>query len=273
MRGREIERLGFWLLTGFLSGIGLLFLVGPVVALVGRCPPALLASTASERFVVQTFVITFALAALAVLVIVAIGYPIAYLLARTSFPGQNIVRALLEIPVLLPHTVSGIALLALFGRHGPCGPLISTLGLSVLDSWFGALLAMAFVSAPFFIRPLEEAIRSLDPELELVARSLGAGPMRTFLRITLPLTARSAVAGAILAWARAISEFGAVVILTYNKPMVAAVLVYDRFTTGGLSASLPVSALLALTSIAIFLTLITLTKRLWAPLPRTTALR
>ena len=189
--------------------------------------------------------LTAATATTATLLGLAGGVPLAYLLARHEFRGRALLAALLDLPLLIPHPVAGIALLLVLGRSSALGATLLELGIRVVSTPVGIVCAMLFVSAPLLISGAREAFARVDPRYEAVARTLGDPPWRAFRRVTLPLSARGIVAAGVVMWARAVSEFGAVVILTYN-PKVASVLSYDRFTTYGLDEALPVAAVLAL---------------------------
>jgi molybdate/tungstate transport system permease protein len=147
--------------------------------------------------------------------------------------------------------VAGIALLLFLGRRSTVGGALADLGLEVVSHVPGIIAAMLFVSAPILVSGAQEAFRGVDPKLERVARTLGDTPWRAFRRITLPLAGRSILAASILSWARSVSEFGSIVIITYN-PKVASVLIFDRFTAFGLSAAVPAAVLLLLVALAVF---------------------
>ena len=193
----------------------------------------------------RALVLTAAAATSATLVTVLLGTPLAYLLARGRMPAGGLVGALVELPLLIPHPVAGIALLLVFGRASPAGSVLARIGLGIVGSPLGIGLAMLFVSAPLYVSAAREAMARVDARYEDVARTLGDSPWQAARRVTLPLAARGLYAAAVVMWARAISEFGAIVILTYN-PKVASVLSYDRFTAFGLDAALPVAAVLVL---------------------------
>jgi molybdate/tungstate transport system permease protein len=139
--------------------------------------------------------------------------------------------------------VAGIALLLALGRQSPLGRALLAVGFRITGSVVGIVCAMLFVSAPLFLSAAREAFARVDRRYEAVARTLGDPAWRVFQRITLPLARRGLVAAAVVMWARAVSEFGAIVILTYN-PKVASILSYDRFTSYGLPEALPVAAVL-----------------------------
>jgi molybdate/tungstate transport system permease protein len=149
------------------------------------------------------------------------------------------------LPLVIPHPVAGIALLLVLGRASPVGGALYDIGLRVASTPVGIVCAMLFVSAPLYVSAAREAFARVDARYETVARTLGDDAWRAFRRVTLPLSARGLTAAAVVMWARAVSEFGAIVILTYN-PKTASVLAYDRFTSYGLSETLPVAAVLVL---------------------------
>ena len=223
--------------------VGLLVL--PVAALVARGGAEGLRQLFADGELQRALVLTAAAATTATLVTVLLATPLAYLLARGRMPAGGLVAALVELPLLIPHPVAGIALLLVFGRASPTGAALARIGLAIVGSPFGIGLAMLFVSAPLYVSAAREAMARVDTRYEDVARTLGDSQWQAARRITLPLAARGLYAAAVVMWARAISEFGAIVILTYN-PKVASVLSYDRFTAFGLDAALPVAAVLVL---------------------------
>jgi molybdate transport system permease protein len=152
----------------------------------------------------------------ALLITLLLGTPVAYILARRDFPGKIFVDLLVDLPIVLPPTVAGVALLVAFGRRGVLGPQIDAIGLDLAFTTTAVVLAQTFVSAPYYIRTVKAGIESVDIQYEGVAATLGASPLRVFWRIVLPLSWPSVVAGAILCWARALSELGATLIFAGN---------------------------------------------------------
>ncbi|MFL5459208.1 MAG: ABC transporter permease, partial [Gemmatimonadales bacterium] len=181
-----------------------------------------------------------------------LGIPLAYLLARRSFPGRRIVQGIIDLPVVIPHPVAGIALLLFLGRRSTVGGILSHIGLEFVSHVPGIVAAMLFVSVPILVSGAREAFRGVDPQLERVARTLGDTAWEAFRRVTLPLAGRGILAGSILAWARSVSEFGSIVILTYN-PKVASIFIFDRFTAFGLPAAVPAAVILLVVALAVFL--------------------
>jgi molybdate/tungstate transport system permease protein len=189
-----------------------------------------------------------------------LGVPLAYVLARNEFPGKRLVEGLIDVPIVVPHTAAGIALLFVFGRQFFLGKAFGTIGITFVDSMAGIVIAMLFVSVPFLIDSAKEGFKKVDVRLEKVARTLGASPWQAFFKISLPLAWRSIFAGNVMMWARGISEFGAVIILAYH-PMIAPVLVYERFETYGLDYARPIAVLLILVSVLVFIILRTIAYR------------
>lgn len=233
--------------TGFATlMLGLLVL--PVGALVARGGAAGVQLLIADPELQHALGLTATAATVATLITGLLGTPLAYLLARGRMPAGSIIGALVELPLVIPHPVAGIALLLAFGRASPIGASLARLGLGIVGSPLGIGLAMLFVSAPLYVIASREAIARVDRRFEDVARTLGDSPWQAVRRVTLPLAGRGIAAAAVVMWARAVSEFGAIVILTYN-PKVASVLSYDRFTAFGLDAALPVAAVLVLLAI------------------------
>jgi molybdate/tungstate transport system permease protein len=239
-------------MTGWLAAIAssllLLFLVLPVVQLVAAAGPQGAAHLWSDAELRRSLALTALTATAATILGAVCGAPIAWLLARRPFRGRALVAAVLDLPLLIPHPVAGIALLLFLGRGSAIGSSLLSMGLRIVGTPFGIIAAMLFVSAPLFVSGAREAFARVDPRLEGVARTLGDPPWRAFRRVTLPLAARGLVAAGVVMWARAVSEFGAIVILAYN-PKVVSVLAYDRFTGFGLGEALPVAASLVLLSL------------------------
>jgi molybdate/tungstate transport system permease protein len=246
-RGRSAHRVAA---AGVVVGSLLLLavLALPIAALLLRGGATGLAQLGADRELRSALWLTAQTATVATLFTLLLGTPLAYLLARDRIPAGALVGALLDLPLLIPHPVAGMALLLAFGRASLAGAALQQLGLAIVGSRTGIVLAMLFVAAPLYVSAAREAIARVDERYESVARTLGDSPIRAAWRVTRPLAGRGLLAAAVVVWARATSEFGAIVILTYN-PKVASVLSYDRFTGEGLDAALPVAAVLVLLSL------------------------
>jgi molybdate/tungstate transport system permease protein len=238
-----------------LAGLGaclVLFIVGPLLRLLFESSPAGLSEGLRDPELRASIVLTVFTATVATVLAAVLGIPLAYLLARRSFPGRRVVQGIIDLPVVIPHPVAGIALLLFLGRRSQVGGALAELGLEVVSHVPGIIAAMLFVSAPILVSGAREAFRGVDPQLERVARTLGDTGWSAFRRVTLPLAARGILAGSILAWARSVSEFGSIVILTYN-PKVASIYIFDRFTAFGLQAAVPAAVILLLVALIVFL--------------------
>jgi molybdate/tungstate transport system permease protein len=255
-RGGATSRPGaLYLLCWFCGSILVAFLVVPLVALAVSQSGSSFAEVARMADVRDAIVLSLEGAFLSASLAALAGVPLAYALARTAFPGKGVIAALIDLPLAVPHTVAGIALLMVFGRHGVLGePLQALAGIKFWGTLAGVVVAMLFVSAPYTVNAARIGFEASDPRLEKIARTLGLGPWRTFLRVALPLARRSIMTGVTLTYARSISEFGAVVILVYY-PMTAPVKIYDLFLSFGLDQAASAAVLLLAISLALFLLL------------------
>jgi molybdate transport system permease protein len=184
-----------------------------------RAPWATLPQRLTEPGVLTALRLSLLTATLATLVSLVLGVPLAWILARTSFPGRKLVRALVTVPLVLPPVVGGVALLLVFGRNGLLGGwLDSTFGITLPFTTTGVVVAEAFVAMPFLVISVEGALRGADARYEEAAATLGAGRWTAFRRVTLPLVAPGVAAGAVLCWARALGEFGATITFAGNFP-------------------------------------------------------
>jgi len=242
-----------WLLGGLLIA----FIALPLLRLVTTSSAGSLAHALGDTDLRAALLLSVQDAAITAAIATALGVPLAYLLARQPFRGRGLVQALVDLPLAVPHTVAGIALLFVFGRTGWLGAPAEHVGISFYGTQAGIVAAMLFVSAPFAVNSTRVALEGIDPSLERAARSLGATPAHAFRRVTLPLAARGVLTGAVLVYARSISEFGAVVILAYY-PATAPVQIYTLFLTSGLTDSASAAVLLLVVSLATFLVLRTL---------------
>ena len=238
-----------------LAAGGLALVVLPLIGLLQRAPWSSLAAdlSAHEAFAALRLSLETSLGALAVSV--ALGVPLAWVLARHRFAGRSLVRALVTLPMVLPPVVGGIALLYAFGRRGFAGGLLYDLtGWRFVFNTSGAIMAEAFVAMPFLIVTAEAAFRSMDRRAEEAAATLGASPSYRFRRVTLPAVAPALVAGAALTWARALGEFGATITFAGNfagTTQTAPLLVYLDIESGHEGTGLAVSLVLLAVSLAV----------------------
>jgi len=243
-----------WWFEAALALLGVcvvLFVVAPLLSMIFATSVGQLTETAAQREVIASIKLTLWAALMATLFSALAGIPLAYLLARHRFPGRALLLAVIDLPIIIPHSAAGIALLTIIGRHSWVGRLT---GGGLVGTTAGISVAMAFVSVPFLVNAAREAFIAVPPRLEKVARTLGASPPRVFFTISLPLARRGIFSGMILMWGRGISEFGAVLIIAYH-PMITPVLVYQRFNDFGLAEARSVAVLLILICVAIFVVL------------------
>ena len=230
------------------------FIVIPLVEMMTQPTMGALKETLMDRDVVRSIRLSLVTAGAAALIALVLGTPLAFLLARRPFPGKKILESIIDLPIMIPHPVVGIALLSITGRNHPIGRALQAVGVQIMGTTTGLITVLTFVGLPFYINTVKAGFEEISPRLEHVSRSLGATAGGTFLRVTLPLAWRHMLVGAIMCMARAISEFGAVVIVAYH-PMVAPVMIYERFTAYGLKYSQPVAVWLILVCLVLFLLL------------------
>ncbi|MCQ4080243.1 ABC transporter permease [Streptomyces sp. RB6PN25] len=200
------------------------FLALPLAGVLARTPWSTLPDQLTSPEVTQALWLSLTVSLWALGLAVVLGVPLAWILARVDFPGKPAVRALVMLPMVLPPTVGGVALLMGFGRRGLLGPLLADFGVTLPFSTPGAVVAAAFVAMPFLVISLEGTLTSLHPRYEETAASLGARPLRAFLTVTVPMAAPGLVAAAALCWARALGEFGATITFAGNLPGVTQTL-------------------------------------------------
>jgi molybdate/tungstate transport system permease protein len=247
--------------TVALATVGSLLLVAlglPLALFVARQSPALVIEKAADPDVQRTLYLGIYGPLLAAVLSLVLGVPLAHLLA-SGFAGQEFVESVVDLPLVVPHSVAGIVILFGFGQNGAFP------GLSVLGTMVGMVLAMTFVAAPYAVNTTREAFETIEDRLTYASRIHGANRWATFRRVTGPLAVRGMITGGVLAWARAVSEFGAVAVVAYSVsffyPLAgervtaqhAPVFVYNTYLQGGLDESGAVAFLLLLVSAVIFL--------------------
>ena len=219
-------------LAGLALALALAFLVVPVAALFLRVPPGDLVAALGSDVFRDALVVSLKTSAIAHLAVLLVGTPAAYVLARRRFPGRGLVLTLIELPLVLPPAVAGIALLAAFGRYQLLGGTLSALGITVGFTQLAVILAVAFVESPFYLRGAVAAFETVDGTLLDAARTLGAAPARVFFRVALPLAAGGLGAASALALARGLGEFGATIIFAGSLQGVTQTLplaIYAQF--------------------------------------------
>ncbi len=248
-------------LTAALT-VTLLFLVLPVVAIFANTPPGDLVDSLGEQSSRDALWLSLKTTLAALGVIIVVGTPAAYLLATREFRGKALVTTAIELPLVLPPAVAGIALLAALGPHGIFGSWLDDAGIELVLQTAGVIVALIFVAAPFYLRQAQEAFAAVDPRLIDAARTLGAGEARAFWRVAIPCAGPGIAAGVALAWGRALGEFGATLMFAgsfQGITQTAPLAIFAQFSTD-FPAALALSAVLVAASAAILLTVKLLTR-------------
>ena len=237
------------------TALALSFLILPIVAIFVDIPPGRLLDGMNDSAAVDALVVTLKTTLVANLLILLIGTPAAYLIATRSFRAKPLLVTAVELPLVLPPAVAGIGLLAAFGRFGLLGGALDFLGLTIPFTQVAVVFAVSFVASPFYLRAAISAFEAIDPSLTGAARTLGAGPGRTFFRVALPLAAGGLGGGWALAFARGIGEFGATIMFAGSLQGVTQTLslaVYEQFDVD-FDVALAIGAELVVVSAAILL--------------------
>jgi len=243
----------------FLGGLVLLFIIAPLAGMFLKTSLPQYAQTAADPVVIRSIRLTL-LSSLAGTLIFGVGaIPLAYVLARKEFFLKGLVNGIVDLPVVIPHSAAGIAILGIVSRGTWLGKAGEAAGITFVGGVAGIVLAMAFVSIPFLINAARDGFAAVPEKLEKAALNLGASPWRVFFTVSLPLAKRSILSGLVMMWARGLSEFGAVVIIAYH-PMITPVLIWERFTSFGLAYARPVAALFVMVCLAVFVVMRILSK-------------
>ena len=246
--------LGRGLVTAYLSVIVLI----PIAALVAQSTKGGLGAfwtNVTSPLALQALKLTLVASVIVVAINVLTGTAIAWVLVRDSFPGKRLVNSVIDLPFALPTVVAGITLLALYGTNSP-------VGISVAFTRAGVVMALLFVTLPFVVRAVQPVLLELDREMEEAATSLGAGPLTVFRRIILPNLTPAILAGAALAFARALGEFGSLVLLSGNLPktQVSSLFIFAQIESGNTTGAAAVSVTLLVIALAVLLVIGRLTK-------------
>jgi len=245
---------GFRLTLLFFSGLILLFIIGPLVGMFLQTSPASLGEAVSDPEVIHSIGLTLWISMAATLVFAMAAIPFAWLMARREFPFKGLISGIIDLPIVIPHSAAGIAILGVVSRNSALGRIGSAVGLDFVGAPAGIALAMAFVSIPFLINAARDGFASVPARYEQAAATLGASPLKIFLTISIPLASRNIVSGLVMMFARGMSEFGAVVVVAYH-PMVAPTLIWDRFSSFGLNYARPVAVIFILVTLIAFIVL------------------
>jgi molybdate transport system permease protein len=244
-------------LPAFVAALFTLFLALPVVALFAHALiEGSLAGALTADVVLTALTLSLGTTAISLVVTVVMGLPLAVVLARQTFRGKWLVEALVDLPIVLPPAVAGLALLLAFGRRGLLGGTLELIGLSIPFTTLAVILAQVFVSAPFFVRSARAGIAGVDPDLEDAARVDGASESHLFRHITVPLAGAALGAGLVMSWARALGEFGATIMFAGSiegRTQTLPLVVYGEFQAGDLDAAIAASVILVIAAMGVLL--------------------
>src|SRR6201982_567880 len=248
--------IGFGLFVA-VAVLTLAFLALPIVGIFVHTSPGNLLHQLSNPVVKDAFVVTLKTSLVAMALILIFGTPTAYLLATRRFPGHSLAITLVELPLVLPPAVAGIGLLAALGREGLLGSSLTALGVTLPFTQAAVTVAVAYVASPLYIRQAIATFEATDPRLTAASRTLGAGPVRTFFRVVLPLARGGLVAGLALSFARGLGEFGATIMFAGSLQKVTQTIplaIYAEFDQN-FDATLAMAGVLVLISALLLLTL------------------
>mgnify|MGYP001075740631 CR=1 FL=1 len=240
--------IAFCVASFFILAFIVITLANPIITQL--LDPGKFLETVKDPEVLTCIGLTLGTSFIATCISLVFGVPLAYLLARKKFFGKRAIEGMVDLPIMIPHMVAGIALFSVFASNGLVGSHLP--GIKFFDAVPGVVAAMLFVSAPFLINPVREGFQSVDPRLEKVARSLGASGWQAFYKVTLPIAYKHILSGIPMSWGRGSSEFAAIIILAYY-PMVASTMIYEKFLMYGLEGARPVAVLLMLICLGIFM--------------------
>ena len=246
------HRPAWWVVA--LAGIGLAFLALPVVALLWRAlESGALVDALAGRAVLDALALSLTSTVVSLVIVIALGTPLAFVLARSEFRGKALAEALVDLPIVLPPSVAGLALLFAFGRNGLAGGALELAGITLPFTTLAVVVAQVFVASPFYVRAARAGFRGVEPEVEEAARVDGASENAVLGRITLPLAAPAVGAGLVLAWARALGEFGATILFAGNiegRTQTLPLLVYSEFQEG-VDAAIAAATILVLAALGV----------------------
>ncbi len=212
----NVTAMSGWLIIGLASLFVVFLLIVPIIALLWRTVPGLMAGIWQTPTILAALRLSLLTSTLTTLIAILFGTPLAYFLARYQIPGGTLLDVLIDLPMVLPPAVAGVALLVAFGRNGLVGQWLALIGLEIPFTMMAVVIAQTFVAAPFYIRAAKVGFAEVDFRLEQISATLGESNWGTFWRVTLPLARNSLLGGAIMSWARALGEFGATILFAGN---------------------------------------------------------
>ncbi|HUF52486.1 MAG TPA: ABC transporter permease [Dehalococcoidia bacterium] len=262
-RAYSAQRAGEVMLAAIACAVVFLFLVLPVAAILEKAAHTDFFDEVTSSAVTDALRLSMVTTTMSLGLVVLFGTPLAYVMARTRFPGHAVVDTLIDLPIVLPPAVGGLGLLMVFGRRGWLGEPLDDLGVQVAFTTTAVVMAQTFVASPFYIRSARAGFEAAGQELEDVARTLGSSRSGAFLRVAVPVAMPALTAGAVMAWARALGEFGATIMFAGSiegRTQTVPLAIYRQFETG-IEAPLALSAVLVVVSFSVLLAFRLLTRR------------
>ncbi len=242
----------------FCGAVTILFFLYPILLIVVLGAEDIISALTTSSFLASVEV-TFIIATAAAILSVLVGTPFAYLLARSDFKLKEVIDAIIDIPIMIPHVIVGIMVVLAFSSTYGLGPFLQGIGINMIDTLIGAIITVTYLSATYSIRVVESSIKMINPDVELTARTLGSSPTFTFLHVIVPRIWKSIANGAILTWARAVAEVGALLVVAYyvyfngNDVYPASIYIYEGYIALGLAGAIKYSAALLIIVLATFI--------------------
>lgn len=245
---------GLILFFSFIGGLVLLFILAPLLGMFLSTSVTDIAETINDSEVTNSIWLTIWTSMLGTIIFAVGCIPLAYIISRKKFFLKKLIIGIINLPIVIPHSAAGIALLSVVSRNTILGQIADGLGFGFVGTSAGIMLAMAFVSIPYLITAAIDGFNAVPIKLEKAAMNLGASPISVFFRITLPLAWRPILSGLIMMWARGMSEFGAVIIIAYH-PMTTPVMIFEKFNSFGLQYARPAAVLFIVICLIFFIAL------------------
>jgi len=260
---RTLSRTVWFLIVFLVFAVVVAFVGLPILALFAYGTLSGFLNSFSSDFVVDALRLSLVTTLTTLLIVITFGTPVAYFNARNSYRGKRVIETLIDLPIVLPPAVAGIALLLAFGRYGLLGQYFHILGINIAFATTAVIIAQIFVSSPFYIRQATTSFEDVDPEYERAAHTLGASSAGTFFRVTAPIALNGLVSGALMTWARALGEFGATILFAGNFQGVTQTMPLAIYTAldSNLDSAVYLSIILVLISFAVIVTVKVLTLR------------
>ncbi len=261
-RGRKFQSLPSLLILLFFSII-VLYIALPIVSLFLKTSPDSFIQSLDAPFVIDALKLSIFTSLATMLIVILIGTPVAFVNARYNYPGKELIDTIIDLPVVIPPAVAGIALLMAFGRRGVLGQYLNLFDITIAFTTIAVIMAQVFVASPYYIRQARTSFEDVDRSYEHAARTLGASPINTFIFVTVPIALNGLISGAIMTWARALGEFGATIMFAGNFQGVTQTMPLAIYTSmqGDLDASLVLSIILVIISFVVIVTVKILTRR------------